>query len=56
MASSTLCALLFTVFAVPGGCLLVCIVQVVRGMRRGYRTQRVRRIEYRNWIELRAVR
>jgi hypothetical protein len=35
--------LLFVVFAVPLSCLIVCIVQVIRGMCRGYRTQRIRR-------------
>jgi hypothetical protein len=49
VAVETLLALLFTVFAVPGACLLVCIVQVVRGMIRGssaQRQHRVRRREY----------
>ena len=41
-----LLVLLFTVFAVPGACFLICLVQVVRGVFRGYRVRR----SYRRYV------
>jgi hypothetical protein len=49
MSLEALLVLLFTAFAVPVTCLLVCIGQLVRGMIRGRGTQRILRERRRSY-------
>lgn len=53
MSLEALCVLLFTVFAVPGACLLVLIGIFLRGLYKGWKWDRDYR---RNVLDVRARR